>query len=323
MHVGREDLERSLAELAREAPDARAGIFGPDTLAWRVFRESSVFLGGGRAALLQLAHPFVAHAVDEHSRTRTDPFGRFRRTFAHVFAMAFGDRAHAERSARRVHAIHEGIAGALPASAARGCCAGLGRYDANDAEALFWVHATLIDSALRAHELVLGRLELAERERYYAESQRFARLFGIPDAVMPPDWAAFERYMEWMARHLVVTPPAQAIAGVLFSAEALRPPGLARFARLVTAGLMPEPLRAPFDLRFGPVERRAFEATLRAVRATYRRLPGAVRFLPAYTRALRRIAGRPEHDSRSDLVGRARQGVLARVVGRELAAALA
>ncbi|MCC6525304.1 MAG: DUF2236 domain-containing protein [Polyangiaceae bacterium] len=323
MHVGRADLERSLAQLAREAPDARAGIFGPDTVAWRVLRESIVFLGGGRAALLQLAHPFVAHAVDEHSHTRTDPFGRFQRTFAHVFAMAFGERAHAERSARRVHAIHERIAGELPAAAARGCCAGLRRYDANDAEALFWVHATLFDSALRAYELVLGRLELAERERYYGESCRFARLFGIPDAVMPPDWAAFERYLDWMIRNLVVTPEAQAIAGFLFSDAALRPPGLARVARLVTAGLMPEPLRAPFGLPFGPVERRAFEATLRTLRATYRRLPGAVRFLPAYARALRRLAGRPERDGRSDLVGRARQGVLARGVGRELAAALA
>jgi uncharacterized protein (DUF2236 family) len=34
-----------------------------------------------------------------------------------------------------------------------------------------WVHATLIESALAAHDALLGPLEPAERDRYYEESE--------------------------------------------------------------------------------------------------------------------------------------------------------
>ena len=67
-------------------------------MSWKIGREAITFLGGGRAALLQLAHPYVAHGVDQHSETRTDPIGRFNRTFLHVFNMIFGSQADALES---------------------------------------------------------------------------------------------------------------------------------------------------------------------------------------------------------------------------------
>src|SRR5687767_13848481 len=114
MSVTRADLERLIAELRKEIADPRAGIFGPGSVNWQIARESICFLAGGRAALLQLAHPFVAHAVDQHSHTRVDPMGRFVRTFANVFAMVFGDLDYAVESARHVHAIHERVQGSIP-----------------------------------------------------------------------------------------------------------------------------------------------------------------------------------------------------------------
>ena len=43
------------------AAESLAGVFGPDSAAWRVNGEAViVFLGAGRALLLQLAHPWVA-----------------------------------------------------------------------------------------------------------------------------------------------------------------------------------------------------------------------------------------------------------------------
>ena len=89
--VTRADLEASLAELARGVQDPHAGILGPRSIAWQVGGDLGVFLGGGRAALLQLAHPFVAYAVEQHSKTRADVVGRFQRTFRNVFAMVFGE----------------------------------------------------------------------------------------------------------------------------------------------------------------------------------------------------------------------------------------
>src|SRR5688572_13970008 len=89
--VTRDQLEESLAELRAQVADPRAGILGPDSIAWRIGSDLGLFLGGGRAVLLQLAHPAVAYAIDQHSHTRTDVAGRFQRTFRNVFAMVFGD----------------------------------------------------------------------------------------------------------------------------------------------------------------------------------------------------------------------------------------
>src|SRR5205823_703140 len=55
---------------------ADPGLFPPDAVVRRVDGESVLLLGGGRALLMQLAHPLVARGVAEHSDFRRDPFGR-------------------------------------------------------------------------------------------------------------------------------------------------------------------------------------------------------------------------------------------------------
>jgi uncharacterized protein (DUF2236 family) len=111
MVVTRDDLDAALAALVDEVSDPCAGIHGPHSAAWRLAGDLGVFLGGGRAALLQLAHPMVAYAVAHHSRARGDVLGRFQRTFRHVFAMAYGELDDALSAARRVHAIHTRVHG--------------------------------------------------------------------------------------------------------------------------------------------------------------------------------------------------------------------
>jgi uncharacterized protein (DUF2236 family) len=309
MSVSRADLEQLVAELRAEVEDPRAGIFGPGSVNWKIGREAICFLAGGRAALLQLAHPFVAHAVDQHSHTRTDPLGRFVRTFANVFAMVFGDLDHAIASARRVHAVHERVTGTIPE--AIGDLAAGSAYLANDEAALLWVHATLIDGALTAYELVLGRLPEAERARYYEECRRFGALFGIPAAAHPPTLAAFEAYNARMFARLRVAAPAREMAGFLLHPRAphLRP----AFAwyRVVTAGLLPAPVRAQYGLSFGRAERALFATSLASLRRIYPRLPAAVRQAPAYRDAVRRLAGLPGRDPTGERLERWILGALA------------
>ena len=132
--VTRADLEASLAELARGVQDPHAGILGPHSIAWQVGGDLGVFLGGGRAALLQLAHPFVAYAVEQHSQTRADVVGRFQRTFRNVFAMIFGGLDDALAAARRVHNVHTRIRGEIPVQIGRWRAGS--PYHANDAHAL-------------------------------------------------------------------------------------------------------------------------------------------------------------------------------------------
>ncbi len=301
MTVSREDLEAMIGALRSEVSDPRAGMYGPGSVSWRVNREAVILLGGGRAALLQLAHPFVAHAIDQHSATQSDPIGRFRRTFQNVFAMVFGDLDHAIDSARRVHAVHQKIRGAIDQHVgpfARG-----DRYQANDEDALFWVHATLVDTALSIYSLVLGPLGAEEEERYYQESRRFARLFGIPDDVMPDDRAGFSRYMERMLGSGIITVsrPALEMRRFLFQPPRKVHTPLAAWYRTFTTGLMPPSLRAPFELPFGPLERSIYRSSLPALRLAHRALPRRLRYFPDYVEAERRVRGREPRDR----VGRA------------------
>src|SRR3954465_11646630 len=114
-----DDFESSLTAVRAAAAGPLKGIFGPESLTWRVDREAAIFLGAGRALLLQLAHPWVAAAIAEHSRTFADPIGRFHQTFNTVFTMVFGTRDQALAAARRLRRRHAAVTGILPWTAGR------------------------------------------------------------------------------------------------------------------------------------------------------------------------------------------------------------
>src|ERR1700757_1410536 len=142
--VSANDLEAQLAELAGSTRDPRTGVFGPGSMNWHVNRESALFLAAGRAALLQLAHPWVAAAIAQHSRTLQAPLRRFHNTFRLMFTMSFGSLEQAFPAARHLHRLHESIRGTLPQAAGRFPAGS--SYLANESDALTWVFATLIDS---------------------------------------------------------------------------------------------------------------------------------------------------------------------------------
>jgi uncharacterized protein (DUF2236 family) len=289
--VTRDDHEHALAELAGEIADPRAGIFGPSSVAWRIGGDLAVFLGGGRAALLQLSHPMVAYAVADHSHARSDIVGRFQRTFRAVFAMVFGELDDAVAAARRVYAIHARIHGVLDRDVG-GWRAGTA-YDANDVDALRWVHATLVDTTLVVRELLDGELPPAIKDAYIVEMNRFARLFGIPHARLPRGFADHAAYMAAMiaSDRLAVAPCANQMAAFLLGRGDARQPPLGRVAELVTAMLLPPHLAEQFGLARARVSRAALRVALAAVAPLYARVPFAWRALPAHAQARRRLEG--------------------------------
>jgi len=295
--VTEEAHEALLAELVRSAPgDPAAGLFGPGSPMWRVAREGIAFVGGGRAALLQLAHPVIAQGVAHHSRTRADLAGRFQRTFEHVFELVFGEREAALASARRVFRIHERVRGRHDEAAgpfARGA-----PYAALDEGALLWVHATLVETAVGLYERHAGPLDPASREAYYQDTRRFARLFGVSDRVLPRDWPAFRAYFDGMVSSEVLTvgERARELCGFLLTAPrpALKP--LWRWYAVVTAGLLPAGLRDAYGLRWGLRQRALHRGTMAALELSYRRLPERLRHLPAYVDAHRRLSGNKDRD---------------------------
>jgi uncharacterized protein (DUF2236 family) len=297
----RPEFEQQLARVHRHTPNPVVGLYGPDSLMWRIGRcHLASGLGSGRALLLQVAHPWVTQGVEHHSRTRSDPIGRARRTFKNVLSMTFGSLDQALAAAARVHAVHDHIRGSLDYSA--GGFAQGGEYRANEVHALMWVHATLWDSAVRMYELVVEPLSAAEKERFYEETKLFAYLFGIPDQVLPPDWSAFIAYNQrmWDSDQLAVTPSALDLTRFLFKPLA---PGLGptmRWMEMVTAATLPPRLRDAFKLKYADSTPARFERTVERLRRIHRVLPDRLRYSPTYFEASARIEGR-----RSDVFTRA------------------
>lgn len=289
--VSASELERLIDDLKSSLTAPEQGILGPDSVSWKVNRESALFLAAGRAALLQLAHPWVAAAIAQHSRTLDDPIGRFHHTFRVIFTMVFGPAEQAFAAARQLHRLHQRITGTLPGDA--GCFEQGTAYEANEISALRWVYATLVDSALAAYELLLPPLSDAEKEKYFAESFRMAALFGIARQHLPQNWEAFRTYMDLTVESgiLGVSPSTRQLAQRLQSGAglALAPPF---WYRALTVQLLPSRLREQFQLSYTQHEQKAAGRALILLRPLYARLPGTVRFVGPYNEARNRLQGR-------------------------------
>ena len=295
-------LEEQLELVRERVASPLAGVFGPSSMTWRMNREAILFLAAGRALLLQLAHPWVAAAVAEHSRALTDPVARFHRTFKVVFAMVFGTVDQAFVAARSLHRRHETITGVLPEAV--GPFEAGSRFCANNISALRWVYATLSDSALAAHELILGRLDPADRERLYSESQLFAAMFGIPRHLLPTNHASLTLYVRAMCDSdiLTVSAAARHIATQIFAPSRIwRVP---RTYMALTAGMLPERLRREFGLSFGDPECHRSDRALAVVRRVYPHLPARLRYVGPYHEAQQRLAGSPIPDISTRLANR-------------------
>jgi len=250
--------------------------FRPDGAAWRIGRELALLLGGGRALLLQVAHPLVAAGVAEHSDFRENPWKRLEGTMNAVWAVVFGTRAQADRAARRVRAMHSRVQGHTAAGTP---------YSALDPELLLWVHATLVDTALLVYGQWVRPLGAEEQAGYYEEMKVAARLFGIPNDAMPATFDDFRAYMRLMldGPAICAGETAREIADSVMHPPLplpLRP--AMELANLITAGLMPPRLRREYGLSWDPVR----AAVVGASRETTRRvlmplLPARVRTVPA------------------------------------------
>lgn len=289
--VSREDIKHLWESVRGDARNPSEGIYGPASISWKVNRESAVFLGAGRAAILQLAHPWVAAALDQHSNLRADPLGRFHNTFRVVFTMIFGTLEQALAASRHLYQLHTRIQGELPAKVA-GYVEG-SRYEANEVNALLWVYATLVESALLAYDCVLPPLSRDEREAYYRQSRSMAALFGIPASALPPDWAGFEAYVGGMlsSDKLGVNALSRGMAHRVLHGRGSWVP-VPHWYRALTTGWLPERFRDEFSLEFGKPERNAYVRASKWLPRLYRRLPARVRFVGPFQEAESRLAGR-------------------------------
>lgn len=294
--ISTEEFEATLARLAVDIEDPAHGLFGPDSMMWRFGSHNVNFICSWRAVLLQLAHPWVAAAVRDHSKVKTSVVRRFHGTFQKVFGMIYGDLDHAFRLARGLHAMHIGIQGPVADAADHGIPNPHERYSANTLEPMTWVYATLWETLIVTNELIWGPIPLADKEAFYQETFRFALLFGIPRDSLPPDWESFLAYNHemWTSDQLRVTPAARDMASFVGGLRVF--PGsryVCKRGRAFAAMTLPENLRVAFDLpEPTPKLRASVERDLRRLHWLDRRLPKTFKLSPPYQEARCRIEGR-------------------------------
>lgn len=264
---------------------ADAGLFGPGSVAWRVDREVIVLAGGSCALLLQAAHPAVAAAVEEHSSYRTDPFGRLSRTLSTSFAVVFGTSAAAQRAIGRVNRLHRSVRGRIPESGRR--------YTALDPRALLWVHATLIDSALRVYDRFVAPLSVADAEAYHREAAPVAAALGVPDRLLPATLDELRGWMQQMVSsgEVTVTPTARRIAAKILYPSGFPPRPVWDAAHLVSVATLHPDVRAQYGLAWGPGRERAVRLLAATTRRTLPLVPPPLRYVPQARAAMRRVGG--------------------------------
>ncbi|MFP5276222.1 MAG: oxygenase MpaB family protein [Acidobacteriota bacterium] len=283
--------EALIGDASRHAANPRAGLFGPGSASWFVNRESAVFLGAGRAALLQLAHPWVARALEDHSSVMQRPIARFHNTFRIVYTMIFGSLEQAQAVARHLYRLHTTIQGELKENVAgwpRGT-----HYQANEVAALRWVFATLVESAELAWSCALGAMPAPLREQYYADSKILASLFGLRQEDLPADWSAFAAYNREMhnSDQLGVSELARRMGqGLLRGAGSWIP--IPRWYRALTTEWLPPRFREEFGLASSQNDHRAVQSASRRIPRWYAKLPAAVRYVGPWHEAQARLTGR-------------------------------
>ncbi|RAK51098.1 oxygenase MpaB family protein [Phenylobacterium deserti] len=247
-------------------PAGDPGLFGPDSVTWRVHANPVILaIGGVAAVILELAEPRVRSGVWEHSTFRTDPLGRMQRTADAAMITTYGPTAAVERRIAMVNRMHERVRGSTPEGQA---------YQAMDPELLTWVQVTAGYGFLNAYlRYVEPGLSPADQDRYFAEAAAVGERFGT--GALPRTVAEVEQLFAAMRPKLKPHPIIGEFLGLV---ERTSPVGLAGRAvqpLLVDAAVDLLPAWAPLHLQ---ITRPAIR--LRAAQRLMRALAASARFAP-------------------------------------------
>jgi uncharacterized protein (DUF2236 family) len=272
------------------------GLFGPDSVTWRVLREPMLVLAGARALLMQAAHPHVAQGAIDHSAFAEDPFGRLMRTFDWAGTVAFGTTAEARAASSAVNRLHQKVKGTTPRGhGTRRVRSGSG-YSAMDGQLLLWVHATFVDTLLEAHDRMVGGLIDEERDRFVQEWEVVARLMGVPRRLLWPGYAALRQYVDGEIQRGPAQPGkgsrrvAQTVLRPPLPSPVLRP--LMDALAFMSVGFLPPRLRGGYGIRWTPAHAAAHRGITTMLRTTRGTLPRRLRVAPIYDFAMARVDGR-------------------------------
>ena len=161
-------------------PAGDRGLFGPESIAWKVHADFiSMMIGGISSLILQALHPQALAGVWDHSSFREDLKGRLGRTAFFIAATTYGSTEMADNIIEKVNQIHTKINGFDE----------FGKpYSATDPHLLAWVHLTETLSFMRAFEdYRKEKLSPREKDQYFAEMKSLGERMGTH--VLPSTYA--------------------------------------------------------------------------------------------------------------------------------------
>jgi uncharacterized protein (DUF2236 family) len=173
------------------------GLFGPDSVTWKLHQEPILLLGGLRSLYLQALHPRAVAAVAQNSSYRSDPWGRLTRTSAYVGTVVWGTTDEVYKIASRVRRLHSRMTAVDPRTGER--------FPLDEPELLRWVHVAEVESFLTTATRAGMRLTAEEIDRYYTEQLLAAELMGLDPATVPATAAEVAAYYDDMQPHLSLT----------------------------------------------------------------------------------------------------------------------
>ena len=272
------------------APDP--GLYGPQSVTWRVHADPSMALAGLRALLLQAVHPLAMSGVAQHSDFRQDPWGRLFRTAEYVGVTTYGTTAEAQRAGAKVRGIHRKLAGIEPETGTA--------YRVDDPELLRWVHCVEVESFLSTAVRCGLRLSSADRDRYYAEQLTNAELVGLDPATVPSSVGQMAAYFRDVQPQLRGTAGAREAARFVLwppmsTKVQLGTPARPAWVALATAAfaMLPRWARRLYSLPGLPTTDVAATAAGLAFRSGLLVVPDALRAGPHLKDARRRLAELP------------------------------
>lgn len=268
----------AMNEFHLSTPAGDPGLYGPDSVIWRVHGDfSSMLCGGISALLMQMLHPLALAGVWDHSTFRQDMMGRLRRTSQFIAVTTFGNTLDAETLIERVKRIHLQVTGVD----AQGV-----EYAASDPRLLTWVHVAETSRFLASHVRYKNpQLSLAEQDRYYAEAAVVAEALGAEQ--VPKSVEEVEAYLLAMQPQLRCDERTREVLSILMNAPAPSWQARPAMKAMLMAGieLLPEWAQQQFGFRFSPLRRRLIRLRInllaKALRWSIRR--------GAYQRAMQRM----------------------------------
>lgn len=258
-------------------------------------RESIPFFFGARAAFLQLAHPYIASGIIQHSNVKKNIHRRFLNTFKYVFSMSFEEDDLALKSSRTVRKLHDRITGELHEDIGR-FKAGH-KYSASNLNALYWVYQTLGDGSLLAFEMFVRKLTKDEKEMIFKHTFTLAAGFGIPQEYFSDSFEKSRRQFGVFLNsdYLAVGSDALDLKNYLLfikndASKKKTSPILQMIISWLTLMTLPKKIALQY---FGRIPTRletiVYILFCGWIRFTYRLLPSSFRFLNAYLDMKKRI----------------------------------